>query len=312
MLVISALMNRGSITKRQTISMGTNIEILVKDHDADSANKAITGAFNEINRISDKYSTYEDDNLMAEINNSEDTLKVDGETFKLLQECRNYHEMTHGRFDPAVGKILRKMGFEGKGDKELPDPKEIRDVLESVGWKHVHLLNNNRVFIKKGVKLSFGAIAKGYAVDRAAEILKKHNIEKFLINAGGEIKAEGNDWMIGIQHPRKKGEILHKLVLNDVGIATSGDYEKYVKNKKGRKFSHIIDPVTGMPADECRSVSIIAENVIDADALATGIFVLGPEKGMKLIENIKGLEGIIVNNKGEEIKSTGFDIYIRS
>lgn len=296
--------------KRTTISMGTTIEIQVIHNDNQAANEAINSAFEEVERINRKYSTYIDSNYLWVINNSGvSELKVDDETFYLLQKCNEFYVVTNGSFDAAIGTYIDILGFETDNPDE-PSITEIQSALEKVGWKHIELLENNLIRKTKPVKINFGAIAKGYAVDRMAEILRNNGIKKFLINAGGELIGEGNEWTIGIQHPRKKNELLGKVILNNISVATSGDYEQFFE-KKNKRFHHIINPKTGLPSLETQAVTIISEKNVDADALATGVFVIGPVEGLKIIESLENVEGLIVDSSGTIIKTSGFDQYFR-
>jgi thiamine biosynthesis lipoprotein len=294
--------------KRTTATMGTIIEIQVRDFDIDSADKLITVAFDEIRRINDKYSIYLDSNTIWTINNSKDSLQVDEETWMLLNKCDDYYNITNGRFDAAVDNIVKKLGFEG-GEMNLPDNEHILELLTHTGWKHITLKDNRTILRNNDVRINFSAIAKGYAVDRASQILKQGGIGIYLVNAGGEISAEGRNWEIGVQNPRRKNDYLYSIALNSKSVATSGDYEQYFKNK-GKRYSHIIDPVTGYPADKSISVTVISDHCIDADALATGMFVLGPINGIKLIETLPNIEGLMIDSTGKEYKSSGFDKFI--
>ena len=154
-------------------------------------------------------------------------------------------------------------------------------------------------FKRKGMAINLGGVAKGYALDRAIKVLKERKVKEALINAGGDIKIMGKrDWKIGLQHPRKEDEVLAVIKLKDQAIATSGDYQRYFI-KKGKRYHHIINPETGYPANKCMSVTIIGPNAIQTDILATGVFILGPEKGMELIEILENVEGIIVDVQGK-------------
>lgn len=295
---------------RDTISMGTNIQIKVYHEDEDKANKAITEAIAEIERINQKYSTYIRNNFMDELNSpSIDTLEVDDETLFLLKKSDEIHEITEGTFDAAIGNLIKLIGFED-GNPHLPSQDSILMVLQEVGWKHIEISHSGKLIKNKPVTINFGGIAKGYAVDKAFEVLMRNNIQSFLINAGGEVKGYGREWKIGIQHPRIQNELLGTFVLNNVGVATSGDYEQYF-NKDKKRFSHIINPVNGMPSDECQSVSIISASVTDADGIATGIFILGPKKGIEIIDKLNNIECLIVDNEGKIYKSSGIGKYLK-
>jgi thiamine biosynthesis lipoprotein len=296
---------------RSTISMGTSLEIKIHDIDEDTGIELTNLVVAEAQRLNDKYSTYKDDNFMAWLNNStDDIIEVDSETYYLLKKCDEIHKLTGGGFDPAVGNIIDLLGFE-KGSPNLPEKEQIDSVLKEVGWKHVQLLGDNKLRKLAHIKLNFGGIVKGYAVDRMYEILDSALVRDFLINFGGEVKAKGENWSIGIQHPRIKNELLGVLKLNRIGSATSGDYERFFK-KDNKRYNHIINPVTGYPADECMSVTIIGESMTDADGYATGVFVMGTRNGLNIIESIPEIEGMIVDTAGNVFKSTGFDKNFRS
>ena len=200
--------------KRTTVAMGTIVEVQVRGVSENKAEEAINAAFKEFKRVDTVFSTYMKDNYMWKINNSTDTsIQVTPEMFYMLKKSEEYYKLTEGAFDPAVGNLIKLIGFENN-EGHLPSPDSIKEALKSVGWKNIELTGSSNLHRKNHVVLNFGAIAKGYGVDRAAKVLEDHGIKVFLVNAGGEIKAVGNDWQIGIQHPRKKDALLGKLVIN--------------------------------------------------------------------------------------------------
>ena len=234
---------------RQGFSMGTNLEVQIVTDDFNRGNSAITAAFVEIQRINDKYSTYQKNNYIWDMNQA-DTIMVDEETAFLLQMCDSIHNITEGRFDAAVGNLIKLIGFEDK-NPHLPPQDSIAMVLAETGWKHVDISQLPLLIKRKDISINFGGIAKGYAVDRASEVVREFGFDIYMVNAGGEIQAKGKDWTIGISHPRKQGEILGAVMLKNISVATSGDYEQFFK-KDEKRYSHIIDPVTGLPSDNCR------------------------------------------------------------
>lgn len=301
---------KDDILKRSTTTMGTIIEVQVRNPESeDKANDGISAAFDEAERINQKYSTYIDDNLMTKLNNPKaKSIKVDKETFGLLKKCDTLNKLTNGGFDPAVGNLIDLLGFE-KQNPKLPSDHSIKAALKKVGWKNIELRENNTYVKKKPVKLNFGAVAKGYAVDRAYEIMVSKGIEEFLINLGGEVKVKGT-WSVGVQHPRKQGQVYEKLEVTDKAVATSGDYEQYFEEDK-KRYTHIINPVTGYPADKVQSVTIVGEKVVNADALATGFFVLDAEKSTQITKTLDNVESLIIDINGKRYQSSGFDKYIR-
>jgi thiamine biosynthesis lipoprotein len=159
------------------------------------------------------------------------------------------------------------------------------------------------------VQFDFGAIVPGYAVDCALAVLKREGMAEALVDGGGEIHSTGGEWTIGIQHPRKKGEMVSRLRLRGVAVATSGDYEQYFE-KNGRRYHHILDPRTGFPAAACQSVTVLADNDAAADALSTGFFVLGPQETMRLVREMPGVHAMVVDAAGRVHLSDGFAAYV--
>ncbi|OQX93060.1 MAG: hypothetical protein B6I17_04460, partial [Tenericutes bacterium 4572_104] len=204
--------------------------------------------------------------------------------------------------------LIKLIGFE-KYAPHLPPEDSISSLLASTGWKNIDISNLPEFKKQNKVQINFGGIAKGYAVDRAAEVVHSFGFDTYMVNAGGEIQAKGKKWSIGITHPREQGELLDVAYLKDISIATSGDYEKYFKNKD-KRFSHIIDPVTGLPSDKCQSVSIFINDCVFADGLATGFFVLGAEESIKIVNSLKNVECLIIDNKGKRFVSNGLGKYI--
>ncbi|MEI6091627.1 MAG: FAD:protein FMN transferase [bacterium] len=294
---------------RQTYSMGSVVEIQIINKDTLRAIAAIDKAFLELARISDKYSTFISNNYMSEMNNAGSEFKVDAETYYMLKQCDFAYEATNHTFDAALGSLIKLVGFE-EGKPKMPTQKQIDSVITSTGWKHIDLSSSLLLKRTAPVKINFGGIGDGYSLDKAAAVIKSFGIDTFLINAGGEVRANGKTWNIGIQHPRKRGQFLGVLQLENKSVSTSGDYEKFFQ-KSGKRFSHIIDPRTGQPCDNSQAVTIIADKGIRADALATGIFVLGPIDGMKAISKLKNVECLIVDKNGKVTMSPGFEKYFK-
>ncbi len=295
--------------KRTTIAMGSTVEIQVRGVNEIIANKAINAGFKEARRIDTLFSTYMIGNPMWKLNNTDaDEIIVDKEFFYVLKKCDELWKLTNGCFDVALGNLIELIGFD-KNSPDIPSPHKIKEALKKIGWEKITLKEPNILIKPANIKLNFNACIPGYAADRIANILSNYGIKNYLINVGGEIFARGNDWKIGIQHPRKQFEILATIKIDGKGVSTSGDYEQFFK--KGKKtFTHIFNPATGYPANECQSVTVIADDAMTADALSTGIFVLGPEKGIKLAESLKNVEVMIVDSSGVIHQSSNFEKYL--
>jgi thiamine biosynthesis lipoprotein len=290
--------------KQSRLLMGTLVEVTVVSRDQVQANKAIETAFQEMSRIEHLLSIYQKESPISMINNlaGDQTVMVGSEVFQILKEAIGYGKLTSGAFDLSIGPLTSLWNF---GQGHLPSKDEIAPKLLLVDYRDVILNEGGGVrFGGAGMAIDLGGIAKGYAVDRAIEVLKANGISRAMVNAGGDIRGIGRIWRIGIQHPRETNSILGIIRLKDEAVATSGDYQRYFI-KDGVRYHHIIDPRTGWPAMGCMSVSIIAKEAAMADALATGCFVLGPKLGMELIESLPQVEGIIVTSEGKGLTSSG-------
>ena len=264
---------------RTKILLGTVVEIQVRDADEQKAEDAITKAFAEVKRIDELFTTYNEDSPVWKINNSADTIiSIDSEIYNLIVLCDSITKLSNGSFDVSLDNLTKVWGFY-TDDPQLPTKAEIDSALLNTGWQKITLLGDNKIIKKENLGLNFGAIAKGYAVDKAIDALKKLGINEALVNAGGEISVIGNDWIVGIQHPREINSIIKKIRLDGFTVATSGDYEQYFEVHEIR-YHHIIDPKTGYPSKGLQSVTIINKSNAIADALATGVFVMGKENGM--------------------------------
>ncbi len=299
------------IIERSRILLGTVVEIQIRETDRKKAETSIEKAFNEIKRIDDLFSTYNEDSPVWKLNHNQDTLiNVDPEIFSLMVLCDSISNLTNGSFDVSLNKLLTTWGFDGD-DPSLPVEEKLSSALLNSGWNNIELLEDNSFNRKAGTELNFGAIAKGYAVDKAVNVLINLGIKSALVNAGGEIKTIGDDWVIGIQHPRNQNQIIEKVNPEKMSVATSGDYEKYFE-LNGKRYHHILDPKTGYPSDSLISVTVLNKGCTIADALATAVFVLGPFYGKRLIENLPETEVMIIDNQMNKIYSSGFEKFVLS
>lgn len=296
--------------KRTSIVMGSSIEIQIRGENQVKAIKAIDAAFAEARRIDTLFSTYINNNPMWIVNNTfADEMIVEPEMFYMLQLCDSLWRSTEGAFDPAIGNLIDLIGFQ-KDSPKMPSNSQIQKVLSQTGWKKIKLIEPNILSKPEGIKISFNACVPGYASDRISNMLYNYGIKDFLVNVGGEIYASGSNWKIGIQHPRRQNEMLGVINVNKFGVATSGDYEQFFKHN-GKRVTHIFNPITGLPAGECEAVTIIAKDAMTADALSTAVFVLGPKEGMRLIEKLNDVEGIIVDTLGAIHQSSNFEKFIK-
>jgi thiamine biosynthesis lipoprotein len=295
--------------KRTQILLGTVVDIQVRDTDEQAAEEAINLAFTEVKRIDNLFSTYSKESPVWMINHSADSLIiVDDEIYKLLVLCDSITKLSDGGFDVSLDNLIMAWGFYTNNPR-MPSALAVDSALMNSGWEKVRLLGNNGVIRSHNAGLNFGAIAKGYAVDKAIDVLKNSGIKSVLVNAGGEIKSLGTDWIVGVQHPREPNAIIKKIKLDEMSVATSGDYENYFE-KNGVRYHHILDPKTGYPSKGLQSVTIIHEENAFADGLATAVFVMGKEKGLELIESLNQTEAMIIDDQGKIFYSSGFEKFL--
>jgi thiamine biosynthesis lipoprotein len=309
-LSLSGCKQAGPVKKTQP-ALGTVVEIMVADEDKSqrNINAAIGKAFSEIKRIEGLISKFDFQSDISWINarGCVEPAKVNPETINLIENSIKFSQLTDGAFDITARPLIELWGFEGTPGENMPTALELAETLEKVGYKNIKLNRQENVvsLTRPEMSLDLGAIGKGYAVDRAAAVLRQEGIKSALVNAGGDIyclgrRSKTEKWEIAVRHPRKKEGVLALLELEDQAVATSGDYEKYFMIK-GKRYSHIIDPRTGYPcASTPAGVTVLADSCFAADALATSILVLGGIKGIELVNHIEKTEAVAVDvDKGK-------------
>lgn len=277
-------------------------------HNREAVKEAFAQALVEIKRIEDVMTTWREDSELSRVNQAagKAPVKVSDETFFLLDESVKTSAMSEGTFDITFEGLHGVWKFDQDLDPHPPTPAQVRAKLPLVGYRHI-VLNRAEHTVrldKPGVKISLGGIAKGYAVDRAAEVLDKAGLTSYFIQAGGDLyargtKPDGQGWLAGIRDPRGMDQKSFAMIaLSDHAFSTAGDYERsYIAG--GKRYHHIIDPRTGYPATASRSVTIWAKTALQADAIDDAVFILGPEKGLKLVESIAGVGAVIVDTQNK-------------
>lgn len=237
--------------------------------------------------------------------------RVSDETSRLINRTVEFSRSVSGVFDPTVLPLARLWNITSAAPK-VPADAEIAKVLSLVDYRQVLVTGAGVSLKRKGMALDLGGIAKGYAVDVAADMLKKAGASAALINAGGNIKVFGNrDWKIGIRHPRDKSEVYAVITVRNKAVATSGDYERYFE-RNGRRYHHIFDPETGCPAAGTISATVVCDEGLLADALSTSLFILGPDEGFKVLERFPGAEAVMVDTEGNVFATKGLRQYVTS
>jgi thiamine biosynthesis lipoprotein len=292
------------------LAMGTFVSMTLIHTSRDEAEELMGQAFEEVDRLSALMNRYDEGTAVGQLNCEGHLNGIPPEVAEVVSRALYYHRLSQGNFDITVKPIIdlfkEKMG---ENEKAFPTDKELRKALELVGSNHVELKGSAITFRKPGMGITLDGIAKGYIVDRASERLAAHNIKNHLINAGGDIrtmgtKADNKPWTVAIQDPLKKRNYPDIIHMNTGAIATSGNYEIYFDREK--MFHHIVDPRTGISPHMSTSVSVIAPTTMDADALATGVFVMNPVKGTGFINSLRQTESLIVAKDGTQLKSKGW------
>ena len=294
--------------------MGTEVRVSVWTGDEPRAATATAAVFREFDRLDAMMSVWKDGSDIVRLNAAagEHAVPVSAETREVLHIARQISEQTNGAFDVTFAALsgLWKFDYQDK-DGSVPDPKDIAKRLPLINYRDLDVDDGagTAVLKRKGMRVNLGGIGKGYAVDRAVDIMRRSGLRDFMIQAGGDMYVSGGrgdrTWRLGIRDPRGPADrIFATLDLTDATFSTSGDYERFFI-KDGRRYHHIIDLSAGQPARLCRSVTLVTERAVIADALAKGVFILGPDAGMALIERTPGVQGVIVSAKNEVSISSG-------
>lgn len=284
--------------------MGNIFTITVVSENAVFAEKNFKVAIAEIQRIETILTTYHPASQTNKINDNAGIkpVKVDEEVFNLIQRSVHISKITQGAFDLSYGSIDKSLWNFDKTMTQLPSSATALKMVYLINYNNIILdAENQTVFLKeKGMRIGFGGIGKGYAAEMAKKVLLKNNVKSGIINASGDLTAWGNQangkpWTIGIANPDLPANAFSYLEISEKAIATSGNYEKYVLIN-GKKYSHTIDPKTGLPVSGIKSVTVISNNAEFADAMATPIAVMGIEKGLFLVNQIPNLHCIIIDD----------------
>ncbi len=295
--------------------MGSRFDITVVANDSVAANIHIDTAVAEISRIEKLISSWDANSQTSEINRNSGIrpVKVDAELFELIERSIKLSRLTDGAFDITYASMDKIWKFDGSMTL-MPSEKEINASVEKVGFQNIILDRENKtVFLKlEGMKIGFGAIGKGYAADKAKALLISKGVPAGIINASGDMNTwgkqpNGKEWKVAITNPMNKNKVFALLPITDGAIVTSGDYEKYV-SFNGKRYTHIIDPRTGYPTSGIISVTVFAPKAELADALATSVFVMGKEAGLDRINQLPGIECIIIDDKGNITRSKNIEI----
>lgn len=284
-------------TKESEFIMGTFVEVVSNDPRAKDI------VFSEFKRLESLFNLFDEGSELFRLN-SLGSLTASPELFEALKNAKEFYEMTGGAFDVTIAPVslLWKKAIK---KQELPFDEDLKEALGLVGFDYVYLDEKAQSvrLLKEGSEIDLGGIAKGYALDKAIVKLKEAHVASALVNAGGELYALGENnrrsWNIAIQDPRVEKHLIEKLLIKNMAVATSGDYEQFF-DFKNKRYSHIIDPKTGYPADSgIVSATVVSTSATTADALATSFIILGKEKAKELLKHFQGVRAILIDKNGK-------------
>jgi thiamine biosynthesis lipoprotein len=290
--------------------MGTRVSVELWHEDAEAAAQLIDRVLDEYRRIDREMSTYRPDSEISMLNARAATapVVVSDELFALIDKALSLSRMSDGAFDISYESVGYLYDFRAR---QHPSHEQIDAALAAVDYRHIRIdaATHSVSFELPGMRINLGGIAKGYAVEQGARLLREAGIEHALLNAGGDTRLigdrRGTPWIVGIRHPRAENAFATRLPLVDEAISTSGDYERFFE-EDGRRYHHILNPATGEPTETVLSATVIGPDATMTDALSTTVFVLGSERGLALIETLDAYETIIVEPSGRLVYSSGF------
>ncbi|OUD35666.1 FAD:protein FMN transferase [Flavobacterium sp. FPG59] len=301
------------LKKRTTLLMGGRFDISIVAQDTTTAVQSIDEVVAEITRIENLISDWKPTSQVSAVNQNAGikAVKVDREVFELTQRAIQLSKETQGRFDISFAAMDRIWKFDGSMT-EMPTEEAIKKSVEKVGYENIILDSlESTIYLKvKGMKIGFGALGEGYATDKCRTIMKSKGISAGIINGSGDMslwgkQPNGESWKIGVTNPFKPEKVMTIIPIYDGAITTSGSYEKFVI-LEGKRYSHIINPLTGYPATGLCSVTIIGPNAETANGLSTSIMVLGQKEGLQLLKSYPDYSGILILDTGKTVKTSTF------
>lgn len=303
---------KNKIFKVATLLMGNQFEISAVSDNEQNANRIINAGIDEIKRIEKLLTTFQNSSETNLINRNAgiEPVRVSEEIFNLIERSIKISSITQGAFDITYGSIDKSLWNFDTQMKSLPDKQTAREMVRLINYRNIVLdRENSTVFLKeKGMRIGFGGIGKGYAAEMAKCKMQQLGITNGIVNASGDLttwglQPNGNEWTVGIANPNISGEVFSFLKISGLAVATSGNYEKFIMID-GKKYSHTIDPRTGLPVTGIKSVTIITKNAEIADAMATPVTIMGVKAGLHMINQMKDVDVIIIDDHDKIHHST--------
>lgn len=304
------------VIKKSCKLMGNRFELTAVADDEKFANDSIEAGIEEIRRIEKLLTTFADDSETNQVNKNAGIkpVAVSRETFNLVQRSIKISEVTQGAFDITYGSIDKRLWNFDQHMTALPDRETAKKMVRLINFRNVILDENEcSIFLREeGMRIGFGGIGKGYAADRAKIVMKQMGVESGVVNASGDLSAwglqpNGRPWTVGIVNPDAKHEVFSYMEISDMAVATSGNYEKFAMIG-GKKYSHTINPRTGLPVTGIKSVTIITTHAEVADAMATPVMIMGIATGLDLVNQMNGIEAIIIDDDNKLYTSKNINI----
>lgn len=295
------------LVKKEAKKMGNHFEITVAVEEEARGFEIIKAAYDYIQTIENQLTTYNENSDTARINAAAGIhpVEVPSETFALIQRCQRISRITQGAFDITYGSVDKSLWNFDTSMSRLPDAATAKRMVRLINYENVELnVQDQSVFLReKGMRIGFGGIGKGYAAEKTREWMRQQGITAGIVNASGDLttwgkQPNGKSWTIGIADPNQSSTIFSYLEVSDMAVATSGNYEKFIVIE-GRKYSHTIDPRSGLPITGIKSVTIITPNAELADALTTPVAIMGIEAGMDLVNQLQQVECIIIDDNDQ-------------
>jgi len=303
LLLLSSATAQAEWFKRDEAIMGTAVRVELWHEDAKAAEEAMAAVIGEMHRIDRTMSPYKEDSELSRINReaARSTVSISPEMAAIIARSIEFSKLSDGAFDITFSSV----GYLYDYRRHVhPSDEQIARALPGINYRHLELDTQKSTlhFSREGVRIDLGGIAKGWAVDRSIEILKKRGITHALVNAGGDTRVlgdkRGRPWIVGIRDPRQRGGVVAVVPLVDTAFSTSGDYERFFI-EDGVRYHHIINPKTGKAATGVRSVTVVASDATTTEGLTKSVFIKGPKDGLRLIESLPGIEALVIDAEGK-------------
>jgi len=291
--------------------MGTEVRVFLWHESPVTGSQLVEDVFEEAERINQLMSTYIQESKISEVNRNAhlEPIYAGDELYLVVQRALDISLLTHGAFDITYESVGQHYNFR---ERKRPDADTVKEEVGRIDYRLVTLDDEKQTifFEKEGVRINLGGIAKGYVVDRGADILRAAGVEHGIVTAGGDSRLigdrRGKPWVIGVRDPRQEGQVAISIPLQDEAVSTSGDYERYFI-EDGVRYHHILSPSSGEPASGVHSATVFGPDAVLTDALSTSVFVMGVDEGLKMIACLPDYESIVIDSEGRIYYSSGLE-----